>query len=310
MADSVTVTSNYVGNVADTLLALMVTGNQAVQKGSIHIVTDVKKALFLPRLTADADQLQARAETPSSPSDSFTYSERSLAPLDAMFYDTVNPRYFEDVWRPYQPTGPLVDRVDNPQILNAILNETVKSIGTQLGKIIWQGNTGGATAISFFNGFVKIITDDAASIKVTPAGVITAANVISILEATEAAIPDAIYEDAGVVFHMSTQDLRLYKEAARALDFKGSNITDALEDRFAGRAIRSYSGMTKDVIIVAKATTGTDSNLWAGVDVDGDEENVKVERYRPESELFTVKVLFKYAVQVAQPEESVIYLSA
>ena len=109
---------------------------------------------------------------------------------------------------------------------------------------------------------------------------------------------------------MSTQDLRLYKEAARALDFKGSNITDALDERFAGRAIRSYSGMTKDKIIVAKATTGRDSNLWAGVDVDGDEENVKVERYRPESEKFIVKVLFKYAVQVAQPEESVIYLSA
>lgn len=307
---SVDVTSNYVGNVADTLLALMVTGNQAVQKGSIHIVTDVKKALFLPRLTADADQLQARAETPSSPSDSFTYTERSLAPLDAMFYDLVNPRYFEDVWRPFQPTGPLVDRVDNPQILNAILNETVKSIGTQLGKIIWQGDTGGATAISFFDGYEKIIENDAASIKVPPAGVITAANVISILEAIEAAIPDAIYEDAGVIFHLSTQDLRLYKEAARALDFKGSNITDALDERFAGRAIRSYSGMSKNKIIVAKATTGSDSNLWAGVDVDGDEENVKVERYRPESEKFIVKVLFKYAVQVAQPEESVIYLSA
>jgi len=44
--------------------------------------------------------------------------------------------------------------------------------------------------------------------------------------------------------------------------------------------------------------------------MEGDEENVKVERYRPESERFIVKVLFKYAVQVAQTEESVIYLPA
>jgi hypothetical protein len=307
---SVNVTSAYVGNTVDTLLELMVLGNQAVQKGSVHVEVDVKKALYLPRITADADQLQTRAETPSSPSDSFTYAERSLTPLDAMFYDTVNPRYFEAVWRPFQPTGPLVDRVDNPQVLNAILRETVKTVGAQLGKIIWQGDTAGAAAIAFFDGYEKIIANDAASIKATPSGAITAANVISILELVEAAIPDAIYEDPNVIFHMSTQDLRLYKEAARALDFKGSNITEALDERFAGRAIRSYSGLSKNKIIVAKATTGTDSNLWAGVDVEGDEENVKVERYRPESELFIVKVLFKYAVQVAQPEESVIYLPA
>jgi hypothetical protein len=307
---SVNVTSAYVGNVVETLLELMVLGNQAVQKGSVHIETDVKKALYLPRITADADQIQARAETPSSPSDSFTYEERLLTPTDQMFYDLVNPRYFEDVWRPFQPTGPLVDRVDNPQVLSAILRETVKTIGNQLGKLIWQGDTAGAAAVSWMDGYEKIIAADAASIKVTPGGVITAANVIGILESVEAAIPESIWEDPAVVFHMSTADLRLYKEAARALDFKGSNITEALEARFAGREIRHYAGLSKDKIIVAKATTGRDSNLWAGVDVSGDEENVKVERYRPESEKFIIKVLYKYGVQVAQPEESIIYLPA
>lgn len=310
MAQSVTVTSNYVGNPIDTLLELIALGNQAVQKGSVHVVPDVQKALFLPRLTAAADQLQVRQATPTSPSESFTYAERSLTPRDAMFYDTVNPRNFESAWRPFQPTGPLVDKVDNPQILNAILKETVKSITTQIGKIIWQGEIGGAAAIQYWDGYEKIIEDDASSVKVTPAGAITAANIISVLEATEAAIPDTIWEDPATIFHMSTQDLRLYKEAARALDFKGSNITDALDERFAGRVIRNYSGMSKNKIIVAKATTGTDSNLWAGVNMEGDEENIKVERYRPESELFIVKVLFKYAVQVAQTEETVIYLPA
>ena len=310
MAASVTVTSAYVGNAIDTLLELMVLGNQAVQKGSVHIEVDVKKALHLPRLTASADQIQARAETPSSPSESFTYLERVLTPLDQMFYDTVNPRFFEDVWRPFQPTGPLVDRVDNPQVLNAILRETVKTIGAQLGKLIWQGDTGGAAALVFMDGFEKIIAAEAGSIKITPAGVITASNVIAVLEATEQGIPESIWEDPAVVFHLSTADLRLYKEAARALDFKGSNINDALDDRFAGRAIRHYTGLSKDKIIVAKATTGRDSNLWAGVDVSGDEENVKVERWRPESELFIIKVLYKYGVQIVHPEETVIYLPA
>jgi hypothetical protein len=140
-----------------------------------------------------------------------------------------------------------------------------------------------------------------------PAGVITAANVIDILEATEAAIPSEIWDDPNVVFHMSTTDFRLYQEAARALDFKGSNITLALEARFAGRQIRFYKGFPKDHILVAKATAGRDSNLWAGVAVEGDESNVKIERWRPESELFFIKVLFKYAVNFGIEQEVVIY---
>lgn len=305
---SVNVTSAYVGEVADVLLSLMKNGNQAVEKGSVYVEAGVQKALHIPRFNAADDQIQARAETPSSASDSFTYDEHVLTPSDMMFYDTVNPRYFEDVWRPFQPVGPLVDRVDNPKIVSAIITETMKTVGKQLGKLIWQGDSDLTTdPLEWMDGFVKIITAGTGTIIPTPAGAITAANVISILETTEAAIPAAIWEDPNVVFHMSTADFRLYQEAARALDFKGPDIGDAMQSRFAGRQIRHYEGMAKDSIIVAKATAGKDSNLWGGVDINGDEDNVKIERYRPESELFIVKVLFKYGVQVGNFEECVIY---
>ena len=306
---SVNVTSNYVGNVSDVLLELTVLGNQAVEKGSVFVEAGVQKTIFLPRLTADADQLQDREEDPSTGSDSFNWTERSITPLDLMFFDLFNPRNFEDVWRPYQPVGPLVDRVDNPKITAAIIRETMKTVGAQLGKLIWQGDVGAGamSPLRFFDGFEKIITADAASIKVTPAGVITAANVIDVLEDTEAAIPASIWEDSSVKFHMSTADFRLYQQAARALDFKGPDIGDAMAARFAGREIRHYVGLGKDHIIVAKGTAGKDSNLWAAVDVAGDDSNVKIERYRPESERFINKVLFKYAVNVGNPEETVIY---
>ena len=305
---SVNVTSAYVGDVFETLLELTVLGNQAVEKGSVFVNSGVQKELFMPRLTAAADQLQVRQEDPDAPSDSFTYDEESIAPQDMMFYDKVNPRNFEEAWRPFQPTGPLVDRVDNPQMTAAIMRETLKTIGAQLGKIIWQGDTGGAPAIAFFDGFEKLIEDSADSVKVTPAGPITEATVLDILSDSEASIPDSIWEDPNVVFHMSTTDLRLYGAAARALDFKGVDIADAMNNRYAGRLIRGYTGFSKDKIIVAKATAGSDSNLWAAIDVQGDEENVKIERFRPESENFIVKVLFKYGVGVPHFEETVIYL--
>jgi hypothetical protein len=187
--------------------------------------------------------------------------------------------------------------------------ETMKTVGNQLGKIVWQGDTAGAADVSFFDGFLKILPAGGATI-VTPAGAITDGNVITILENCEAAIPSSIWEDPNVVFHMNTTDFRLYQQAARALDFKGPDIGDAQESRFAGRQIRHYTGMAKDSIIVAKATAGKDSNLWAGVDVAGDTENVKIERYRPESERFIVKVLAKMGVNSPNPEETVVYLPA
>lgn len=311
MADSVAVTSAFVGNVENTIFTLTTLGNQAVEKGSVFVEPGVQKALYLPRFNTSADQLQAQAATPTSSeaSDSFTYNERSITPLETMFYDEFNPRNFEDVWREFQPIGPLVDRVDNPQIQAAILEGAVRSVGAQLGKIIWQGDTTGATAISFFDGYLKIAAADGA-IAPTPAGVITVSNVIAIMEATEAAIPDSVYEDPNVFFHMSTADLRLYKEAARALDFKGPNISEAGEDMFAGRAIRSYTDMAKNKILVAKATAGKDSNLWAAVDTSADDVNPKIARTQANSELFFIKILLKYAVNIPNPTECVLYLPA
>tara|TARA_R110002096_G_scaffold217142_4_gene405179 strand:+ start:10618 stop:11544 length:927 start_codon:yes stop_codon:yes gene_type:complete len=306
---SVNVTSGYNGEVSDVLLSLTKLGNQAVEKGSVYVQAGIQDKLTLPRFNSSADQLQARQEDPNIPSDSFTYDERTLEPLDAMFFDTVNPRNFEDVWRPFQPVGPLVDRIDNPQLQAAIMDETMKTIGAQLGKIIWQGDTAGATAISFFDGFLKILAADGA-IAPTPAGVITVGNIISILSATVEAIPDTLYDDPNMIIHMSTADARLYEAASRALDFKGAALGDKGEMRFGGFEIRTFSGMSKNFIVVAKATAGKDSNLWAGVDVAGDESNVKIARYRPESEKFIVKALMKYAVQVGNPTECVLYSPA
>lgn len=308
-APSVVVTSGYAGDVAEVIMSALKTGNEAVEKGSIYVEPGVQKALFIPIMTTADDVLTEAVADPTVTADAFAWTERSIVPSDMMFFDKVNPRHFENVWRPFQPQGPLVDRVDNPKIQAALIEETTKSAGKQLGKLIWQGDSAlvAPSPLRFFDGFITIALADVTTIKPTPAGVITAANVIAVLEAVEAAIPSAIWGDPDVVFHMHTTDYRLYLQAARALDFKGPNIGEAGEERFAGRQIRYYEGFKKDHIMVAKATADKDSNLWAGVDVVADTETVKIERFRPESENFIVKLLFKYGVNYAIGSQIVIY---
>ena len=306
-AVSVDVTSNYSGDVADAILRAIKLGNEAVEKGSVYVEPGVQLQLSIPIMTTLDDVLQNAEADPSTPSEAFTWTENVIVPKTMMFYDEINPRNFEAAWRPFQPTGALVDRVDNPRIQTAIIEETTKTAGKQLGKLVWQGDTAGAAALAFFDGYIKKFTADPNVVAVTPAGVITASNVIAILEDCEAAIPAAIWQDPAVVFHMSTADFRLYQQAARALDFKGANIGDAMEERFAGREIRYYNGLPKDRIVVCKATAGKDSNLWAAIDVAGDETNVKIGRKNIASELFVVKLLFKFGVGYGIGSEIVFY---
>lgn len=306
---SVDITSNYNGEVADAIMTAIKLGNEAVEKGSLYMEPGVTHKLSIPILTTLDDVLTESVADPSVFAEAFTWSENTITPADMMFLDKVNPRHFEHVWRPFQPVGPLVDKVDNPKIKSALIMEATKTVGKQLGKLVWQGDTaaGSSSPLRFFDGFIKLTGADASVIDVTTLGAITAANVISVLEATEAAIPSSIWEDPTVVFHMNTGDYRLYLQAARALDFKGPNIGDAGEERFAGRQIRYYSGFPAGYVLVAKATAGRDSNLWAGVDAESDSENVKIERYRPESDNFIIKMALKFAVNYAIGSEIVRY---
>jgi hypothetical protein len=304
---SVNITTAAVGQVGKELISLMKLGNEAFEQGSVYVVPGVGKELFIPRLNAADDQLQARVETPTTGNDSLTYDERSIATKFLMWYDTFNPNKWQDAWEQFFPNGMQVDTIDNPDIQAAILREILKTVGKQLGKLVWQGDIGGSAELDFFDGFVTIATADAGTIKVTPAGAITEANVISVLESVEAAIPSSIWSDPEVVFQMNTGDARKYLAAARALDFKGSNISDAMEMRFAGRQIRHTDGMKANSILAVKSTADSTSNLWAGVWANGDEENVKIARLQANSELFFAKVLMKMAVNFANAEEVVIY---
>jgi len=308
-APSVAVTSNYNGEVADAILSAIKLGNEAVEKGSVYVEPTIAYKLSIPIFSAADDVLTDAVADPTSFSEAFTWSEKTITPLDAMFLDKVNPRHFEHVWRPYQPVGPLVDKVDNPKIKAAIIEQAALTVGKQLGKLMWQGDTtaGASSPLRFFDGYIKLMLADADVIDVTTQGAITAANVISVLEAVEAAIPSTIWEDPSVVFHMNTGDYRLYLQAARALDFKGPNIGEAALERFAGRQIRYYTGMPAGTMCVAKATAGRDSNLWAAVNAESDADNVKFERYRPESENYIVKMLLKMGVNFGIGSEIVLY---
>ena len=304
------ITTSSAGDVfAQEILELMSTGSQTVEKGSLYIHDGVQDKVHLSRMKVSSDPLQDRQAQPTTPANAFTHDEKTITPLDCMFFDLINPREYESVWREFQPSGPLADKVLDPDVQRAILSVLAKSVNKQVDKLIWQGDTtaGATSPLRFFDGFIKLFAADSDVIDVTNVGAITDANVIAILDDCDQAIPDAIYDDPDVVFHMNTGNFRLYQAAARALTQKGPDIADAARGFYAGREVRHYAGLPANKIVVAKATAGPDSSLHAATAMTSDQNNILIEKYRPEGELYFVKILFKMAVNSTFGEEIVLY---
>jgi hypothetical protein len=307
---SPSITTNYVGDVLDYVITETVLGNQAVEKGSVYVIPDVPDKINIGKMVSSANPIIDREAMPSTKSATSTWSESTLTPVDMMIYvPDINPRLFEHVWRPFQPKGSLPDKVLDPRIQKVFADNIMAQARLQVGNIMWQGdNTLAASSpLHFFNGYITRATASSTNIDVTNQGTVTVNNVLSILAACELAIPDALFEDPDMMFHMNTGDFRKFQQAIQALTYKGQGPADQIPAIYNGREIRHYSGLPANKILVAKANTGTESQFYAAVDKPNDMENFKIELLRPEGELYFFKALFKMDAGFRLDSETVFY---
>lgn len=305
--------SNYNGDVLDYIIQESVLGLQAVEKGSIYAIENVSEKISIAKMVASSNPIGNREAMPTTKTATVTWSEATLDPRDMMVYiPDINPRLFESAWREFQPKGALPDKVLDPNIQKVFADVVLKQIQNQLGRLIWQGDTTLASTnpLRFFNGYITRAQASGTNIDVSNIGAITAANVIAVLEDCNNAVPDALFEDPDMVFHMSTTTYRLYQEALRASTYKGLEYQSGLAGQFAGREIRHYSGFPNNVILTCKASTGQDSNLYLATDKVRDTENLVISKLRPEGEHYFLKALFKMDTAFSIDSESVYYIGS
>lgn len=310
---SPTFSSNYNGDVLDYIITEAVTGNEAVQKGSVYVIPDVPNKISIAKMTSSANPIIDREAMPTTKSATVTWSEATLTPVDMMIYvPDINPRIFEAAWRPFQPKGALPNKVLDPNIQKVFADVVMRQAQKQIGNLFWQGDTSLASSspLHFFNGYITRAVASSTNIDVTNQGTITVNNVISILDACDTAVPDALYDDPDMVIHMNTGDFRKYQKAVHALTYKGQGPADKVPAVHNGREIRYYSGLPANNVLVCKATTGTDSNLYAATDKINDVENFIIEKLRPEGEHYFLKALFKMDANFSIDSESVFYVGS
>ena len=305
---AVNITTAYAGEVLEQLLVRATTGNEVVAGGHIRVQPNVKKKFAIPRLKA-GQMLQRRIEQPVE-SDSlgdFNITEKYLEPKDMMAFTTFNPRVFEHIWRPFQPTGNLVFRELPTDIQNQLLGEMGKVVDFELGDLI-VNCVSGAGARDFFDGIISRIVNDPSVILsgMTPAP-ITSANITSVLESVRIQIPKALRRDQNLKFFTSVEDADHYDTALTMREFKGVNYTDRNPERYKGIRIVPLAAWPKDVVVAAATSAGIDSNFWMGVDYSDDDEVVLIDKLTAAGEKYFFKMLMKVDTNIVFGEDIVYY---
>ena len=307
---AITQSSSFIGTAVDQLFEDLVLGAESIEKGLIDIFADKRNAVHLNRFTSPANPLVPRVATPTSAGD-WVKDEKIITPGKAMFYREYNPLDFGFAdWEFLWSTGTTVRAEAAAALLQAILSTSQKQINANVDLLTWQGDTlSGDDWIKITDGYIKLFSADSDVVDTTPAA-ITAANVISVLEAVVAACPAAVQEASDPTIITDHQTKYFYREAARALDFKGTNIDAAIGDTFGGFPLVSVGGMPASTIVMCN-TGGSSSNLKASTWMVSDMlSNQHVERLQANSDLFFTKASFDYGVSHVFGSEIVMHKAA
>jgi hypothetical protein len=178
-----------------------------------------------------------------------------------------------------------------------------------MGRLVWQGDTtlAASSPLHFFNGYLTRSAASSTNIDVTNIGVLTDNNILQVLSDCDEAVPDALFEDPDMCFHMSTASYRMFQRAIHALTYKGQGPADWVPPVYNNRNIKHYSGFGANKILIARGTPGQDSHLYAATESSKDLENFQIEKLRPEGELYFLKALFKFDANFSLDSETVYY---
>lgn len=297
--------TNYSGEVLERILTVAATGNELVEKGLIMVIPGVEKKISVPRLKT-GKMLQKRKENPTveDSKGDFNYSEKELEPHDFMAFTVFNPRAFEYIWRPFQPTGNLVFRELPPNVQNALLDALSKQVQFELGDHYVNGEYAeGTDDNKLMNGILTQAAKDNGCVLVDGSKETT---MLGKLNKIRRAIPKAMRQNKNLRIIMSVDDFDTYDDELKAREAKNTDETEVNRKRYSGIAIETVTAWPDDVIVATLCSPDADGNFFAAVNLQNDESVIQIDRYANASELYFFKLLMKADTNIAFGEEFVV----
>ena len=293
-------TTNYGGEVLEQVLTLATTGNELVGKGLIMVIPGINSSIIIPRVKTGT-MLQKRKEDPAKADSKgdFTYSEQKLVPKDMMAFTLFNPRAFEHIWRPFQPTGDLVFRQLPQNIQSLLLNELLKQVGNELGYQYINGEYKDAGDAYLMDGILTQAAKIPDVVKVKTVG----ATMLQRLKELRTQIPVTMRNNANLRILMSVEDFDQYDDELTQLANKGAAPTDINQERYKGIPFEVLTQWPKGLIVATLCDSGMNGNLFAAVNLQDDENVIQIDKWANASELYFFKMLMKADTQIGFGEE-------
>ena len=293
-------TTNYGGEVLETVLTLATTGNELVGKGLIMVIPGINSSISIPRVKTGT-MLQKRKEDPTKADSKgdFTYSEQKLVPKDMMAFTLFNPRAFEHIWRPFQPTGDLVFRQLPPNIQTLLLNELLKQVGNELGYQYINGEYKDTGDAYLMDGILTQAAQNVDVVKVKTVGT----TMLARLKELRAKIPVTMRKNPNLRILMSVEDFDQYDDELTQLANKGTAPTDINQERYKGIPFEVLTQWPKGLIVATLCDSGMNGNLFAAVNLQDAENVIQIDKWANASELYFFKMLMKADTQIGFGEE-------
>lgn len=293
-------TTNYGGEVLEQVLTLATTGNELVSKGLIMVIPGVNSSLSIPRVKTGT-MLQKRKEDPAKTDSKgdFSYSEQKLVPKDMMAFTLFNPRAFEHIWRPFQPTGDLVFRELPANVQSILLNELLKKVGEELGYLYIQGEYKDAGDAFLMDGVLTQAAKVTDVVKVATVGT----TMLARLKELRKKIPVTMRKNANLRILMSVEDADAYDDELTQLANKGTAPTDVNLERYKGIPIEVLTQWPQGLVVATLCDSGMNGNLFAAVNLQDDENVIQIDKWANASELYFFKMLMKADTQIGFGEE-------
>lgn len=295
-----------------------------VKEGCLMIKDDIKKQYTIPFLDI-TNIIQDRAAQPISQGN-WIITGKQIVPRDYMIYTEFNPRDLEVNWQAIKLNKELIDR-QLPETTNSwVIMYTLQRNIEFNEQAIWRsriafhplhGNVNPTTKgqlatdsiFNKFDGLIVKILNDATTIQVAGAQVLTVNNIISQLYNSYNSVPQALlhkYGIDGLRGHISYNTMKIYEEAQSELTFKSTDTTEKGIRRSKGYDLAVLAGMPDNTIIWTVSEPTPEGHFWLGLNSATDETNVKMMPVNNAGENWFLKILMKADTQIGWGTEIVI----
>ena len=240
-----------------------------------------------------------------------THTERALIPDPFDAYVRFNPESYKSLWRPFQPTGPLVFQELPAEVQMELTNELYRKVAEYMGEAILTGDKAAGTfPYDRFNGLVYRLDNDADVSDVASPLTLTSSNIVGELTRGYKQVPSVVRKNPNFKIFMSDTTLHHYFEAITDLTAnKGVDPTSTPESTFWRKPIIPLVGFPDNAFLMTYSSFDETSNLWLGVDWQYEDftQNIRVDRVQLNSEEYFMKMKMKADTQIVWGEHCVWY---